>query len=356
MLKYNILPALFLTISLSPNVFAESGAAPLLLNNELNAEANSTKQPVIEDDAKGIEAQKKEESRAALYPINITEKIDNEIRAKLNSYGTIVYEGGSSVDGVKKWVINTGTETKTLFSVNNLPVVFTGNGFDIYSGKNLSTEKKITNTESGKDSSDTKLNSYAFQGGYDGQIPEGINLLDKMSSYTEGTGSPLKTLYIFFDPVCPWCHKAYKETRKYVKAGYSIKWIPVDIVGGDNSRNLAALLLATDDIKDNTSLGYKLLPGNVFENIMTANAQQRKNELIDAATQIVKNPEGKVNFSKYFDKVTANNKFVIDQLNAHTEIDKKGVPVAFVFDNRIRKAKMVMGISEPVVLKDIYGE
>lgn len=305
------------------------GAAPLLLNGELGQD--STAQNKVEPVPDGGN--------------------ENTIRMKLSQYGKIVYEGKSNVDGVKKWIVNTNGTDKTVFSAGNIPVVFTGDGFDIKSGKSLKDENDLN-----PPLSERNVKSFAFMNDYTGLVPDGLNILERMPNYTEGEGGALKTLYIFFDPQCPWCHKAYNETRKYVKNGHSIKWLPVDIVGGDGSRSLAALLLATSDPVKLKALGYDFEKGNVFNNIMSAKTPQRRSELIAAANKIIQESKGKVDFDKIFDDISNNDKFIIDQLNAHPEIDKKGVPAAFVFDSRIGKAKLIMGISEQVVLQDIYGE
>ncbi|MBJ8931586.1 thioredoxin domain-containing protein [Citrobacter freundii] len=320
----------FITLCLyaAPSL-SESGAAPLLLNDELGQNYQS--------EHKDPESQ----------------NVDNgdAIRTKLSEYGKIIFEGTSNIDGVKKWIVNTNGSDKTLYSAGNFPVVFTGDGFDIYSGKSLKEENDFKTT-----ATETKVKNFAFSKDYTGPIPDGLKILENMPAYTEGDGVPQKTLYIFFDPQCPWCHKAYSNTRQYVKKGYSIKWLPVDIVGGDGSRALAALLLAASDPVKLKALGYNFDKGNVFNNIMTARTPERRAELISAANKIIQEANGKVDFDKVSSDIANNDKFIIDQLNAHPEIDKKGVPAAFIFDSRIDKAKLVMGISEDVVLKDIYGE
>lgn len=51
-----------------------------------------------------------------------------------------------------------------------------------------------------------------------------------VAGVTEGTQSD-KTVYVFFDPQCGYCHNLHKNTRELVKAGASVKWIPVNTLG-----------------------------------------------------------------------------------------------------------------------------
>lgn len=55
-------------------------------------------------------------------------------------------------------------------------------------------------------------------------------LSDKVTGILEGKPSA-NTAFVFFDPLCGHCHKLYENTRSYVKAGASIKWIPINILG-----------------------------------------------------------------------------------------------------------------------------
>lgn len=38
-------------------------------------------------------------------------------------------------------------------------------------------------------------------------------------------------VYVFFDPLCRFCHALYRNTRHYIARGVTIKWIPVDALG-----------------------------------------------------------------------------------------------------------------------------
>lgn len=70
----------------------------------------------------------------------------------------------------------------------------------------------------------------------------------KATQITEGTGA--KTLYILFDPNCPYCHLLFEELRPYVKQGVvTIHWIVVGILTPTSPAKAAAILQAKSPLK-----------------------------------------------------------------------------------------------------------
>jgi len=70
----------------------------------------------------------------------------------------------------------------------------------------------------------------------------------KASQIIEGHGS--KTLYIIFDPNCPYCHKLFEELHPYVvKNEVTIHWIPVGILTNTSPGKAAAILQAKNRLK-----------------------------------------------------------------------------------------------------------
>lgn len=51
-------------------------------------------------------------------------------------------------------------------------------------------------------------------------------------------------VYVFFDPLCLYCHKLYNNTRKLVLQGAVIKWLPVDALGSRGIPISSAMLRA----------------------------------------------------------------------------------------------------------------
>lgn len=70
----------------------------------------------------------------------------------------------------------------------------------------------------------------------------------KAVQITEGKGA--KTLYIFFDPNCPYCHKLFDELRPYVKKDeVTVHWITVGILTSTSPSKAAAILQSKDRLK-----------------------------------------------------------------------------------------------------------
>ncbi|MEJ2360436.1 MAG: thiol:disulfide interchange protein DsbG [Gammaproteobacteria bacterium] len=64
----------------------------------------------------------------------------------------------------------------------------------------------------------------------------------------EGKGPHI--IYIFFDPNCPYCHRLYEHTRKWIKQGkVQLRWIPVGILTTTSPGKAAAILGAKDPLK-----------------------------------------------------------------------------------------------------------
>lgn len=68
-------------------------------------------------------------------------------------------------------------------------------------------------------------------GKYMGPIPEKYAALAALGGVRTGNlnASPQNTAYIFFDPNCGWCKRAYQESLQY-GAHVSIQWLPVNIL------------------------------------------------------------------------------------------------------------------------------
>lgn len=54
-----------------------------------------------------------------------------------------------------------------------------------------------------------------------------------------------KTLYMFFDPNCPFCHLAWLALQPYRQQGLEVRWIPVAYIKPDSRNRAAALLSAS---------------------------------------------------------------------------------------------------------------
>lgn len=172
--------------------------------------------------------------------------------------------------------------------------------------------------------------AYAMQGKFDKAIPEVINVADTLEGFKEGNGSKGDTVYIFFDPRCPYCREVYNLTRKHVESGrISIKWIPVSILNDSQDPKRGARLAATILQNDNPAFLERVLGRK--EDIQTNPAPETLKAIDD------------------------NERFmnIIFRYDNHSSV---GVPAALYVDHRNGRARLKTGISESTIFNDIFGQ
>lgn len=104
-------------------------------------------------------------------------------------------------------------------------------------------------------------------------IPEADlgNVVEKLanSSYFESHDVKSKNqLYVFHDPNCGYCKKAWETIMPYEhKKGTAVRWIPVGALGKDSVEKSAALLNADDPekLQVDFSRGYRLSDKQIKE-------------------------------------------------------------------------------------------
>lgn len=71
--------------------------------------------------------------------------------------------------------------------------------------------------------------------------------LDKSSYVVEGTvQNPKKTIYIFVDANCPFCHYTWTALQPYEKAGLQVRWILVATLGPTSMPKAIEIVAAQD--------------------------------------------------------------------------------------------------------------
>ena len=178
---------------------------------------------------------------------------------------------------------------------------------------------------------------FAMDGHFEGTPPPVIQYVDKLAGFREGKGAPGDTVYIFFDPRCPYCRAAYNGTRTHVRQGATIKWIPVALLGRreptpdgkyldqKGMRLSATILQNSDPAFLERVLGRK-------EPIETAPAGATVNNLLD------------------------NEKMMTLLFQASPDSGDAGVPAALYLDHRTGIARLTTGLSEQVIREDILGK
>lgn len=78
-------------------------------------------------------------------------------------------------------------------------------------------------------------------------VPDAIRQLSALTGIKDGdSNAPIeKTLFVFFDPRCPYCKRLYEMTRNQsAMAGRAIVWLPVAVLGkNDHGRAIIADIL-----------------------------------------------------------------------------------------------------------------
>lgn len=270
---------------------------------------------------------------------------DDPVMAHLARYGTPVTKQLLPVGGVTLWtVISKSGKPVQLYTTADGKALFSGVVWNLETGQNVTDSlmvpplgndpnfaarlPQVVAPETPKSNLVSGPNALpsAFDGKAPAQIPEAIRLVDGLAGYTEGKGGPADTLYVIIDPRCPYCRRAYLNTREYVKNGATIKWIPTAALG----RPEQGLPLATTILRANNPDVVARVLGN-HEQISTPPTDFELKQLDN-------------NLDFMFEAFKQNNE------------PNPGVPVAFFIDRRSGKARMMMGVSEQVVIEDILGK
>jgi thiol:disulfide interchange protein DsbG len=94
------------------------------------------------------------------------------------------------------------------------------------------------------------------------ELPALFAALEKADAVVEGSASPKRILYIFFDANCWYCHLTWKALQPYEKAGLQVRWVPVAYQKDSSTTKAAAIMQAKDRVRAlrENELGYK--PGS----------------------------------------------------------------------------------------------
>lgn len=303
----------------------------------------SLKNPQVAQNAQGEISPKGSEEQTQNKAIQQEFADDEEVMARLARYGTPVTKQKMPVGGLTLWTVVSKTgNTAKLYTTADGKALFSGTVWNLETGKNVT--ESLTLPPSASDASfaaqlpqvvaptKTKSNLVsgkgAFPSAFDGpapkEIPEAIKLVNDLAGFKEGKGGAAETLYIIVDPRCPYCRRAFQQTREHVKNGATIKWIPAAALGQPET----GLPLATTILRGDPELAARVLGGH--EQLPTPPTDFELRQL-----------------SKNLD-------FMFEAFKQNNE-PNPGVPVAFFIDRRTGKARMTMGLSEKVVIEDILG-
>ena len=184
--------------------------------------------------------------------------------ASITKYGKVISSKDLGVGGLTAWTLDRDGKQVIMYTSVDGKAVISGIVWDSATGKNLSdqfiTPELVANNAKAVTAATQQLASGQSQGQsaqnitgmldgkFVGELPPAIKAIDSLVGIKEGNATAADTVYIIFDPRCPYCKKTYNLTRKYVELGYSIKWIPSLALGpNEEAQNTLAAMLQSKE-------------------------------------------------------------------------------------------------------------
>ncbi|MBK4987445.1 MULTISPECIES: hypothetical protein [Pseudomonas] len=266
---------------------------------------------------------------------------------RVSRYGRIVEARPVGLGGLTAWTVEKNGHQVVLFSTPDSAVLFTGVAWNAQTGANISDAflpgvahmpgpapapvaaavpaVPVAPLMSPVESANVH-EAAAMDGTYKGDIPESMKTVDSLAGVKEGKGGIGDTVYIIIDPRCPFCREAYNLTRAYAAKGHTIKWIPSAALG-------------------NPAEGVPLAA-----TILQANDKQTLARVLGKHEPIRSEPSPET-----VEQLSTNLAFLFAAFDNNGK-DQAGVPAAFFIDHRTGKPRMMTGLSQAVVLEDIFGK
>lgn len=333
-------PVLILALAvLAPAAWAQQGAMPLNLRD--NAPPAKPAKP--EPPQPAAKPAPKGDAKAGASMPAAAAGIDQA--ALVRRYGNIVEQRPLGAGGLTAWTVEKNGRRVVLYTTNDGQAIISGIVWDAFTGRNLSdavlpampaVQPPLGAAPAAAVPAAAAPGGLvlptppagALNGKFSGKLPESIKTVDTLAGIKEGKGGPADTLYVIFDPRCPYCRQAYNRTREYVKRGHTIKWIPAVVLGNpEQGAPLAATMLQAGAAGQAEALRRVL--GNKEE---------------------VATPPSKTTLEAL---ARSENFFYAAFQNNH--VDKVGVPAAFFLDKKTGQPRMMMGVSEMPVIEEIFG-
>ena len=275
------------------------------------------------------------------------QELDDLTAQRVSRYGRIVNARPVGLGGLTAWTVEKNGHQVVLFSTPDSAVLFTGVAWNAESGANISDAflpgaAQVANPAPAPAPAAVAVapaapmmspvvapnvrEAAAMDGSFKGAVPESMKTVDSLAGVKEGKGGIGDTVYIIIDPRCPYCREAYNLTRAYAAKGHSIKWIPSAALGNpEDGVPLAATILQAKDQK-------------TLARVLGKHEQIRSEPSPETVEQL------STNLAFLFAAVENNGK------------EQAGVPAAFFIDHRTGKPRMMTGLSQAVVLEDIFGK
>ena len=289
-----------------------------------------------------------------LLCINVHAAPSESLKKKMAALGNVKEIKETDSKGIYAWYLEKNGKTLVLYSTPDEKYFIKGTLYDInnkkvvsdkyakeslkyasddFRNKILSAKGNFTVTNPEPDSLKlSKSEEAAFNVGYMNikwnkpQIPEALKLVNSLAGAKEGNGKPEDTLYIIYDPRCPWCHRTFEATRPYVAKGYSIKWIPTLALGK----------------KSETALSLAAAPLHNI-NLLTASFEKKDSAKSIQATQ------------KNKDDLEQNFQFLLAYFKKVKPSENPTVPIGIFLDKTSGKVTDIQGLQDREILELLFG-
>lgn len=172
-------------------------------------------------------------------------------------------------------------------------------------------------------------------GEFKGEVPKVIGLLDSLKGFKEDPSvKPEDTVYVIYDPRCPYCHGLFDRIHKEVdlkQKKITVKWLPTVALGakGDNDPVIARAaygMVAKNLEEFSNSFANKPIPEVKVTDQMKVDLNDNLEFLYEASSR------------------------------TFGESAPKSVPAVFFLDKQTGVPQMMYGASEDTVFKNIFGE
>lgn len=263
-----------------------------------------------------------------------------DLRSKISNIGSIKEVQKTSTEGMYAWLLEKNGKTLVIYNTPDNKSFIKGEIYDLNTKKILSKKHSLDSLkyassdfrnlvlgvksppQPSKNNNDGYMN-IKWSGN---TIPDALKMIDGLAGAKEGNGAPQDTLYIFYDPNCTWCHTTFEHTRPYIKAGYTIKWLPT-FARGKTASSLA----------------------------LNAAALQNPNKLeaVFDRSKIALNTKPTEQQIKSIDN---NLQFLFAYHNKVMPDIKPSVPFGIFLDKSSGKVTHIQGLSEKPILELLYGD
>ena len=165
---------------------------------------------------------------------------------------------------------------------------FAGAMWDGITGGNVSDPLYASPLMTGEESSGAATPAAPTVAGKPAGVPGSIKRLGELVGVKDGDAPIEKTLFVFFDPRCPYCHQLYEVTRNSAALkGRAIVWLPVTILGQkERGAAIVADILQREKPAEGLQIAFSgFANANATPNAKTTAAIQENERIFWAAFQ-----------------------------------------------------------------------